>query len=609
MVGDKLGIALSGGGFRASFFHIGVLAALADRDLLRNVEVISTVSGGSIVGALYYIKVKHLLERKEDREITAVDYQELVSELADEFLATVQRNLRLMAFANPLKNARMARVDYSRSDRMGELFDRLLYRPAFGHQRREPVGMEELLITPKGWSSQEFSPAQANPRRRAKVPLLVINATSLNTGRNWRFEATRMGEPDRRGAFAADIDMRLRLQPLPSYDELGPRRTMLLGHAVAASAAVPAIFHPLSITHLYHETRVELIDGGIHDNQGVVALLDYRCDSLVVSDGSSQMHGETLPGTSIPTVLMRTNEILMSRVREEQLLRAYQSHGKRLCLAHLQQGISAEYIPYRTKNGYKVSVKRPQPSATGDMRVHPAVREALVHIRTDLDAFNDAESFALMRTGYLNAVKSLRAFDRPRRYGRLSAFPWRFEAVDPLLSEPPPAFLKVLRTSSANAFKVFALYRALTTVSTLLVVGGFALWGWMERNHLLEPIVELAWTPTRLSVLLGLVFVVAAGIMASVRRALGGIESIQRLWKVVRTPIRFVGRVALRAAPWVLAAFPIYLYVRLVNPLYLKAGRLDRFGPGQGKGSARVKRSESRSWHRRPNSSAAAPPR
>src|SRR5580658_5007428 len=37
----KLGLALSGGGFRASFFHIGVLARLAELDLLRYVEVLS----------------------------------------------------------------------------------------------------------------------------------------------------------------------------------------------------------------------------------------------------------------------------------------------------------------------------------------------------------------------------------------------------------------------------------------------------------------------------------------------------------------------------------------------------------------------------------------
>ncbi len=42
----KVGLALSGGGFRASLYHIGVLAALAERDVLRGVEVLSCVSGG-----------------------------------------------------------------------------------------------------------------------------------------------------------------------------------------------------------------------------------------------------------------------------------------------------------------------------------------------------------------------------------------------------------------------------------------------------------------------------------------------------------------------------------------------------------------------------------
>ena len=52
----KTGLALSGGGLRASLFHIGVLGRLAELDLLRQVDVISTVSGGSIIGAYYYLR-------------------------------------------------------------------------------------------------------------------------------------------------------------------------------------------------------------------------------------------------------------------------------------------------------------------------------------------------------------------------------------------------------------------------------------------------------------------------------------------------------------------------------------------------------------------------
>src|SRR5690606_33001361 len=129
MAEGKLGLALSGGGFRASLFHIGVLARLADCDLLRHVAVVSTVSGGSIVGALYYLKLKQLLERKADAEIEAADYRRLVLELLDEFLTAVQKNPRMLTFADPLKNLKMGRPDYSRSDRAGELFDELFYRP------------------------------------------------------------------------------------------------------------------------------------------------------------------------------------------------------------------------------------------------------------------------------------------------------------------------------------------------------------------------------------------------------------------------------------------------------------------------------------------------
>jgi predicted acylesterase/phospholipase RssA len=69
----KLGLALSGGGHRAAFFHIGVLAKLGELGLLRPVQVISTVSGGSIIGALYYLHVKNLLESKTDAEIADAD--------------------------------------------------------------------------------------------------------------------------------------------------------------------------------------------------------------------------------------------------------------------------------------------------------------------------------------------------------------------------------------------------------------------------------------------------------------------------------------------------------------------------------------------------------
>lgn len=47
----RVGLALSGGGFRAAAFHLGVFRRLHDRGLLWNLDLLTCVSGGSIAGA------------------------------------------------------------------------------------------------------------------------------------------------------------------------------------------------------------------------------------------------------------------------------------------------------------------------------------------------------------------------------------------------------------------------------------------------------------------------------------------------------------------------------------------------------------------------------
>ena len=47
----KIGLALSGGGFRASLYHLGLLRFLRDAGALSQVTHITSVSGGSIMAA------------------------------------------------------------------------------------------------------------------------------------------------------------------------------------------------------------------------------------------------------------------------------------------------------------------------------------------------------------------------------------------------------------------------------------------------------------------------------------------------------------------------------------------------------------------------------
>ena len=48
---QRLGLALSGGGFRATLYHLGVVRFLRDAGILPRVTHITAVSGGSILGA------------------------------------------------------------------------------------------------------------------------------------------------------------------------------------------------------------------------------------------------------------------------------------------------------------------------------------------------------------------------------------------------------------------------------------------------------------------------------------------------------------------------------------------------------------------------------
>ena len=78
-----------------------MLARLAEIGLLPKIEVISTVSGGSIVGALYYVRLKRLLESTPDGEIGDQGYMELVSEVESDLRRGVQKDIRGRVFANP----------------------------------------------------------------------------------------------------------------------------------------------------------------------------------------------------------------------------------------------------------------------------------------------------------------------------------------------------------------------------------------------------------------------------------------------------------------------------------------------------------------------------
>jgi NTE family protein len=573
---SRLGLALSGGGFRASFFHIGLLAQMAMLGLLRHVEVISTVSGGSIIGALYYLHVKRLLESKPDAEIEDQDYQAIVERIESEFLAAVQRNIRMRTFLDLRKNLRMALANYSRSDRIGELYDAYFYRPVMDPGRTTPIEMRELKIRPRG-EREGFHPLKHNASRGAKAPVILINATSLNTGHNWRFEASRMGEPPQEDRAAMEIDKNLRLRRPPSYaDIVAKQQDIELGLAVAASAGVPGIFHPLAISDLYPGgIRVQLVDGGVHDNQGIQGLLDVDCRRFIVSDAAGQMEAELDPATGLLSVLPRSNTIIMARVREQELSRLLERGTHPVAFVHMRRGLSATAVSWIGPDGRPAEppkLEREPDAPSESFQVAQNVQRLLSEIRTDLDSFTEVEAYSLMLDAYNMSRDELRQAhgikDLIPATPKTGAPRWRFLAIAPWLLHPTPRYEKQLRVGCQLAFKVFRLSPAVTAVA-LAVLLALLLGAWNLAGESISRALSAPFTLGE--ILLVVILLLALGLVPRLSRAFH-LEALRR-------PSEFAVRLLLRAIPSALASAFVWLHLEVFDRLFLRCGRLDRLGP------------------------------
>ena len=482
---DKLGLALSGGGFRASLFHIGVLARMAELDLLRHVRVLSTVSGGSIIGAYYYLKVKELLEGRRVVGGVAVAptqraYIEIVEEIEQGFLQEVQTNIRTQALLDPLRNVEMLLSDdYSSSDRMAELYDEHFYR-RFAGPSGASLKLTDLKIQPPS-AAPGFNVKTYNDQNAVQNPgshhqfYVSEHWPSLGFYQlvDWRSGFT--GSLDRYQCYseisATQWNLRL-LQcqrwgknskwapPAPTQPLESLRQSKLgqlsLADAVAASACVPAIFTPLSIYDLYwnssqEEIVVELVDGGVFDNQGLDALFEASCTHMICSDASGQLEDSRTPASDIVPVARRSNDILMTRVRSACYAKLCTTGSVTFAFFHLR-----DKFPGNPGNGFPAI---PGPVDRANSKSGQIYR--LSNVRTDLDTFTDIEAYALMYDGYCLSDANLEAAAKTSTNSSLGApgtpgGAWRFFAITTVLKTDPDKLLWQLKVGASLFFKVFS---------------------------------------------------------------------------------------------------------------------------------------------------------
>ncbi|MFL5310526.1 MAG: patatin-like phospholipase family protein [Myxococcales bacterium] len=495
----KVGLALSGGGFRASLFHIGVLARLAELDELRHVEVISGVSGGAVIAAFYYLRLRKLLEERGD-DVGASDYLRLVEDLERDFLGCVQRNLRSRMTARVGPN--LVRLFGANGSTLADVLDTELYQVAdpspSPHLMRELRIQPGSRIQPNAGRGAEFHPRRDNWRRKAKVPVLVLNATALNTGHSWQFSASFMGESPNRIDPAVDGNYRLRRM---YYEQAEAATTgggnVRLADAVAASAAVPGLFDPVALDGFFPGKKVRLVDGGVYDNQGIDALLEQGCSVLLVSDASGQGSPEDGPRTGTGAVLKRTNDLLQSRVRiaqhKELVVQKRSGAVRELMFIHLKKDLNVIPIDWANCDDPKEKDVRASRASVTSYGVAKNVQRRLAALRTDLDCFHDVEAFALMASGYRMAERELGAIRKGSvesanpEISMAPPHPWRFLALEPALTqgdEPDAAARAVARLLGAGKSQFTKLFELSVPwpllrhglVAALAILVVFAIW-------------------------------------------------------------------------------------------------------------------------------------
>ncbi len=245
----KIGLAFSGGGFRASSFGLGVLSFLneiriGDSNLLSKVYALSTISGGTITGARYALGIKNkesfnhiywsIYDFMSETDIVNFSLNNLISKREDNDSRT--KSL-ITAFADVYDNC---------------LFDKGKFGTILSDSN--PIHLKHI-----SFNATEFD-----------------NALQFRFQKTERIDNTKYVEPDK--GIIGNYYYRI-------PEEIA--KEIRLADILAASSCFPGGFEPINFPNDFvlsekiqlsdyftkNKFPVGLMDGGIVDNQGIEPLL------------------------------------------------------------------------------------------------------------------------------------------------------------------------------------------------------------------------------------------------------------------------------------------------------------------------------------------------
>ena len=238
---DGVGLALSGGGYRATLYHIGSLWRLNELGWFNRLNEITSVSGGSIIAAYLGYRWKDLEFNEKGR---AVNFDRVIVEPLRDFCSrTIDVGAIISGLFSPFRLSGGCLMSY--------------YKRLFGN-----ATLQDLPLKNEG-------------------PLFTIYATSLQTGVSVRFSQPYMA------------DYRIGMIELPEVK---------IATAVAASSDFAPLINPIVVkidpndwkwfkgADLFDDrelySNMTLVDGGFYDNMGLERVWD-RYTTVLVSDAGA----------------------------------------------------------------------------------------------------------------------------------------------------------------------------------------------------------------------------------------------------------------------------------------------------------------------------------
>lgn len=369
-----LALALSGGGYRAAAFHLGALIRLNEAGLLKRVDQVSSVSGGSIVAGTLGL---HWSNLNFDRNGVAANLDAVIGPVRRLLSTPIDVGAVLVGFVGPGRAG----------EEVAKVYDRMLFQ---GKTLQDLPG-------------------------KGEGPFFLINATNVRTGTLWRFTRSYMG------------DYRIGYIDHPNTP---------LSTAVAASSAFPPFLSPMLLPipsdarfRRYAEEiklandRERLIvdcaffgpqlltDGGVYDNLGLEPVDDF--EALLVSDGGQRIKDQSAPPENWAAQI-RTLEIIDNQVRSLRKRRLIDDYlnEERAGASWAIDGKTKAYHP-----------------PTDPLNAAACASKELSETPTRLDAMPEERQELLINWGYAVSDASLRSFFSgyaKKRYGVTIAEPKGF---------------------------------------------------------------------------------------------------------------------------------------------------------------------------------------